>query len=65
MIKKHSRQNVPAINDIVCTYETKKIRAEIQDMFEVNKEFNLPNKYTYEIKPSGFSGHVAKIVKRK
>lgn len=52
------------LNDLQVTYENKEIRKEIEDMLEVNKSFNLPKKYTYEIMPSSFWGSVAKIVLR-
>jgi len=54
---KHGR---PSIDGMYCSYQTKKIRGFIQMLFEVNKEFILPKKYTYVVtKLNGF----AKIIK--
>lgn len=51
---------LPHIDGRLCTYETKQIRSKIQEFSEVNKEFNLPKKYTYIItEQNGFS----KIIK--
>ena len=55
----------PSIDGIICTYATKKIRGIIETMFESNRPFFLPDKYTYKILPSAFHGEVAKIMKVK
>lgn len=60
-IKIRSQYGLPSIDGMYCTFETRKIRKVIEDMFEVNKEFNLPKKYTYEIKHSETQGYIAKI----
>ena len=62
MIKIEDKNGTPAINGITCTFQTVEIRSEIEGMFEVNKEFVLPKKYTYKVMPSKFHGQVAKIV---
>ena len=56
--------DLPSIDGIVCTYQTKEIRSEIEKTFHSNKTFPLPEKYTYEITPSQFWGNVAKIIKK-
>ena len=63
--KIESKDGQPSINGIVCTFETKKIRKEIEGFFEVNKSFNLPTRYTFSVIPSLFHGEVAKIIKIK
>ena len=52
----------PSINGVTCTFETKKIRREIEGFFEVNQSFYLPTRYTFEIMSSVFYGKVAKIL---
>ena len=61
-IKLSDKNGFMSINGITCTFQTKEIRSEIEGMFDVNKNFNLPKKYTYQIMPSEFWGQVAKIV---
>lgn len=44
------------IKDIICTFETREIRSEIEGMIELNEYyFLLPDKFTYEtILPNGY-----------
>lgn len=61
-IKVKVEDGLPYIDGRLCSFETIEIRSEIEGLAELNEEFILPNKYTYEItKINGF----AKIVKRK
>ena len=60
-IKISDKNGLPSIDGNICTFDTKEIRSEVEGMFEVNKNFNLPTKYTYEVMPSGFWGQIAKI----
>ena len=60
MIKVEVKNGLPYIEGRLCSYETKRIRSKIQEFAEVNKEFILPNKYTFVVtEVNGF----AKIVK--
>lgn len=60
-IKVIVKNGLPTIDGRICSYETKKIRSKIHEFAEVNKEFILPSKYTYEVtEPNGF----AKIIKK-
>lgn len=51
----------PTIGGKVCTFQTKEIRTEIEDMAEVNDSFLLPKKYVIRFVHSTFWGTVAKI----
>jgi hypothetical protein len=60
MIKVEVKNGLPYIEGRLCSYETNKIRSKIQEFAEVNKEFALPNKYTFVVtEVNGF----AKIIK--
>lgn len=50
-----------SINGVLCTYETKEIRATIQNLSEIDSVFELPERYTYILTPSESHGQVAKI----
>lgn len=54
------KYGIPHIDGRLVSYETKKIRSEIQSFFQVNKIFVLPKKYTYVVTPMG----KAKIINR-
>ena len=57
VVEKHGQ---PSIDGMICTFETIEIRNEIEEMFETNKTFILPEKYTYTIMPSSFHGRITK-----
>ncbi len=60
MIIVKNKNGRPSIGGMNCSYQTKKIRSLIEMLFEVNKEFILPKKYTYLVTElNGF----AKIIK--
>lgn len=63
--KVKAKYGLPSIDGIVCTYETKKIRAQIESFFQENRVFILPDRYIYKIMPSKFWGKVAKIGYKK
>jgi len=62
MIKVERKNGIATIDGVICTFDDKEIRSEIEGMIDANKTFNLPDKYTYEVKPSDFWGKVAKII---
>jgi len=49
------------IDGIICTFDSKKIRSEIENIIKEKSEFILLSRFTYELRPSNFHGHVAKI----
>ena len=62
MIVVKDKNGRPSIDGRNCSYQSKKIRSLIEMLFEVNKEFVLPKKYTYVVTElNGF----AKIIKLK
>lgn len=48
--KVKAKYGLPSIDGIVCTYETKKIRTEIEAFFKENRVFILPDRYIYKLK---------------
>lgn len=52
---------VPSIADMICTYETKEIRAEIEALVKNSSSALLPKKYTYDIINEEGREPVAKI----
>lgn len=57
-----TKHGLPEINGMGITFDTKAIRAEIESMHETNKEFYLPERYTYVVVNSAWCGKMAKIV---
>lgn len=63
-IKVIEKNGIATIDGMECTFQTKEIRDEIEDLLEVNEVFNLPKKYTYQVTKSNLLGKVAKIIKK-
>jgi len=57
-----TKNGLPEIDGMGVTFDTKAIRTEIESIHETNKEFYLPDKYSYKIVNSPFSGNIAKII---
>lgn len=52
------------IQGLPCSFESVQVRSEIQGIFEVNKSFILPKKYSVVIMPRVDGGYIMKIVSR-
>lgn len=59
--------NSVMIDNLNISFETKEIKSELEELFEVNfgATIFLPKKYSYIIIPSELYGKVAKITKAK
>lgn len=57
-----TKNGLPEIDGMGVTFNTKAIRAEIESILETNKEFHLPDKYTYVVVNSTWCGKMAKII---
>jgi len=57
-----TKHGLPEIDGMPVTFDTKKIRSEVESIHQTNKEFYLPDKYSYKIMKSAWCGKVAKII---